>query len=171
MKRSITFLFALIFVAGVVSTTAQRSPRATVEAFYRFDSSHSQIFNRRNIDARKRWLSAELYRLFLYELRREADFVKKHPDEKPFFGDGLPFQPLQEMCEQGRDRTVVIKQDFVRGTRAAATATFAYPKPCRDADPLVYTIGLTKTREGWVIDDINFGEDTSLKQRLQRKEY
>jgi hypothetical protein len=171
MKRSITLLFALIFVAGVISATAQRSPRTTVEAFYRFDRSHSQVFNRRSIDARKRWLSAELYKLFLYELRREADFVKKHPDEKPFFGDGLPFQPMQEKCEQGRDRTVVIKQDFVRGTRAAATATFAYPKPCRDADPLVYTIGLTKTREGWVIDDINFGEDTSLKQRLQRKEY
>jgi hypothetical protein len=171
MKRSNKLLFTLIFLACVVSATAQSSPRSTVEAFYRFDRSHSQIFNRRNIDARKRWFSAELYKLFLYELRREADFVKKHPDEKPFFGDGLPFQPVQEMCEQGRDRTVVIKQDFVRGTRAAATATFAYPKPCRDADPLVYTIGLTKTRTGWVIDDINFGEDTSLKQRLQRKEY
>ena len=171
MKRSNKLRFTLIFIACVVSATAQSSPRATVDAFYRFDRSHSQIFNRRNIDARKRWFSAELYKLFLYELRREADFVKKHPDEKPFFGDGLPFQPVQEMCEQGRDRTVVIKQDFVRGTRAAATATFAYPKPCRDADPLVYTIGLTKTRTGWVIDDINFGEDTSLKQRLQRKEY
>ena len=167
-------LIAAAVILFAIPVAGQRTPKAAVEAFYKFDRSHSQIFNRRNIDARKRWFSAELYRLFLNELKREAAYLKKNPTDKPFFGDGLPFQPLQENCENGpigRQRRLTIRQEFVRGARAAATATFANPKPCPDADPIVYTIGLTKTRSGWVIDDINYGEDTTLKQRLQRKDY
>ena len=172
--------FLASIVAALVCTShsfAQTTPRAALEAFYKYDRSHSQTFNRKNIEARKRWFSAELYNLFLNELKREATYLKKNPTDKPFFGDGLPFQPLKEKCEAGFDRGLVIKQDFVRGNRAAATANFAYPKACGGDPsaewkvPVVYTIGLTKTRSGWVIDDINYGEDTTLKQRLQRKEY
>jgi hypothetical protein len=166
-------LVICLLAAAAMPAFGQRSnsPKSTVEAFYKYDRSHSQIFNRRNIDARKQWFSTELYRLLLNELKRDAAYLKKNPTDKPFFGDGLPFQPLQEKCEQGRDRTLVVEQDFVRRDRAAATATFSYPKPCSDPMPVVYTIGLLKTKSGWVIDDINYGEDTTLKQRLRRKEY
>ena len=51
-------------------------------------------------------------------------------------------------------------------------ATFAFPRTCRDRDePVVYTIGLVKEKGRWVIDDVNYGEDTTLKERLRRKEY
>jgi len=174
-----TWFLASIVAALVCASHsfAQTTPRAALEAFYKYDRSHSQTFNRKNIEARKRWFSAELYNLFLNELKREATYLKKNPTDKPFFGDGLPFQPLKEKCEAGFDRGLVIKQDFVRGNRAAATANFAYPKACGGDPsaewkvPVVYTIGVVKTRSGWVIDDINYGEDTTLKQRLQRKEY
>lgn len=169
-SKTILFLAVTLFVCSL-SVNAQNSPRAAVEAFYRYDRSHSQIFNRRNIDARKRWFSTELYNLFLNELKREAAYLKRNPTDKPYFGDGLPFQPMQEKCDKGFDRGLVVKQEFVRGNRAAATAELAYPKRCGDPMPVVYTIGLTKTRSGWVIDDINYGEDTTLKQRLRRKEY
>jgi hypothetical protein len=152
---------------------SQSTPRAAVEAFYRYDRSHSQTFDRANIDARRRWFSPELYRLFLNELKRQAAFLKKNPTDKPYFGDGLPFQPWDEVCDgdKGIRRTVMVRQEFRRATRAAATATFAYPKPCANSDPVVYTIGLVRVKDGWVIDDINYGEDTTLKQRLRRKTY
>jgi hypothetical protein len=171
MSRPITTCIVFIVLAITSKVYGQNTPKAAVEAFYKFDRSHSQTFNRLNIDARKKWFSTELYNLFLKELKREAAYLKKNPDDKPFFGDGLPFQPLQEKCEKGFDRGLVVRQEFVRGNRAAVTATFAYPKRCRDPMPVVYTIGLSKTRKGWVIDDVNYGEDTTLKQRLRRKEY
>lgn len=170
-------IFLAVFFIAVLSAVsfAQSTPKAVVDAFYKFDRSHSQVFTRRNLEARKAWFSTELYSLFQNELRREAAYLKKNPTDKPYFGDGWPFQPNDETCRIGsRDvrRTLRVKQEFQRGNRAAATATFAYPKSCTDGgDPIVYTIGLIRSRGVWVIDDVNYGEDTTLKQRLRRKDY
>jgi hypothetical protein len=172
MKTINLILIALLPCACASSLLAQRSsPKTALEAFYKFDRSHSQTFNRSNINARKQWFSSELYSLLLNELKRDAAYLKKNPTDKPFFGDGLPFQPLQEKCEAGKYRALIIKQDFLKGDRAVELAGFAYPKPCKQPDPVVYTIGMFKLGGKWVIDDINYGEDTTLKQRLQRKEY
>jgi hypothetical protein len=163
---------ALIAAMSFITVSAQNAtPKAAAQAFYRFDRTHSQVFDRANINARRQWLSSELYSLLINELKRDAEYLKKNPGDKPFFGDGLPFQPLQEDCEAGKRRGLVIRQEFQRGARAAVTATFAYPKPCSEAEPVVYTIGMIRGKSGWVIDDINYGEDTTLKQRLKRKEY
>src|SRR5690242_13636061 len=116
MKNIRPFLAAVIIsAAGTLAFAQGSTPRATVETFYRFDRSHSQVFNRRNIDARRQWFSTELYSLFLNELKREAAFVRKNPDEKPYFGDGLPFQPYDETCRAGRrelHRVVTVASGF-----------------------------------------------------------
>ena len=168
-------VIALLTCSVAVITFAQTSaPKAAVQAFYRFDQTHSQTFNRASIEARRKWFSPELYRLFQYELKREAAYLKKNPTDKPYFGDGLPFRPLREPCETGGqrlERKLFLKQDFQNGSRSVVLATFAYPKPCTNVDPIVYTIGLIRGKGGWRIDDVNYGEDTSLKQRLNRKEY
>ena len=172
MRSKILLAAALIAFFSLISFA--QSPAATITAFYQFDRSHSQIFDRRNIDARKRWFSKGLYNLFLYELKRENEYLKKNPTDKPYFGDGLPFQPYDEICKAaGRNlhRTVVIKPADLTGDRAVVTANFPYPKPCPDKDAPTYTIGLIKQGSVWVIDDINYGEDRTLKQDLQRKEY
>lgn len=167
-------LIVLAVAAFAIPTAAQAQtakPMSSLESFYRYDRSHSQTFNRANINARKQWFSNELYSLLINELKRDSEYLKKNPGDKPYFGDGLPFQPLQEKCEAGRGRTLTIKEDFRKGNRAVAIATFAYPKPCAQPDPVVYTIGMIRVGGRWVIDDINYGEDTTLKQRLARKEY
>lgn len=170
-------IFNLIVVSSlclVIASTAiaqGNTPKAAIEAFYQFDRSHSQTFTRANINARKQWFSAELYLLLINELKRDAEYLKKNPTDKPYFGDGLPFQPLQEHCEAGKGRVLKIKQDYIEAKRAVELAGFSYPKPCKDPDPVVYTIGMLKVGGKWVIDDINYGEDTTLKQRLKRKEY
>jgi len=174
MKTFGLFFVPLLFMIASLTAAAQNTPRLAADAFYKFDRSHSQIFNRQNIDSRKQYFSAKLYRLFLNEVKREAVYLKKNPGDKPYFGDGLPFQPVREKCEDGpngRYRSLAIKQEFQKASRAVVTATFAYPSPCRQNEPVVYTIGMIRTGGKWVIDDINYGEDTTLKQRLQRKEY
>ena len=169
-------LFAPVLVLFVcfASSAVAQSPAVSVKAFYQFDRSHSQVFNRRNIDARKRWFSKELYNLFLNELKREAAYLKKNPTDKPYFGDGLPFQPIDETCTAGRQnlhRTVVVKSADTMRDRAVVTASFPYPKPCKDTDAPTYTIGLVRHGRTWLIDDVNYGEDRTLKQDLNRKEY
>ena len=172
MKKTLLTLLTLLLFLGSSAVSAQKkSPKSVLEAFYKFDRSHSQTFNRNNIVARRQWFSADLFKLLLEELRRDAAYLKKNPGDKPYFGDGLPFQPLQENCESGLKRGLFIKQESHHGDRATLTATFAYPKPCKEADPVVYTIGMIHGYNNWVIDDVNYGEDTTLKQRLKRKEY
>jgi hypothetical protein len=177
MTPSLRHLCLSITAIAIFSAAAfaqHATPKAAVDSFYKFDRSHSQTFNRRNVEARKAWLSPELYRLFQNELSRQAAYLKQNPTDKPYFGDGFPFQPPDEVCAAGRKqlrRTLIIKQEFQRTKHAAATATFAYPRPCADREKLVYTIGLIKVKGSWVIDDVNYGEDTSLKERLKRTEY
>src|SRR5215813_10154207 len=99
MKTRILFVFVLFTVLGIRGVS--QSPVSAVQAFYHYDRAHSQVFNRRNIDARKQWFSSELYKLFLYEQKREDDYLKSNPNDKPYFGDGLPFQPYDEICKAG----------------------------------------------------------------------
>lgn len=165
----------IIFLLALAVSAQQATPKTAVDSFYKFDRSHSQVFNRKNVDARRQWFSPTLYSLFQSELRRQAAYLKMNPTDKPYFGDGFPFQPLMETCRvAGREygRGIFTRQEFQRGNRAAVTATFAYPKACRDGgEPIVYTIGLTRVKNRWVIDDVNYGEDTTLKQRLRRDQY
>ena len=170
----IRILIVAVLTALFSITCFTQSPTKMVKAFYRFDRSHGQTFNRRNIDARKRWFSRELYNLFLYELKRENEYLKKNPNDKPYFGDGLPFRPYDETCKAaGRNlhRTFIVKPAFLRGNRAAVTASFPFPRPCKDNDAPTYTIGLIKQGSTWVIDDLNYGDDRTLKDDLKRKEY
>ena len=168
------FLTTLFLLALLYSDAAAQTPRAAVDAFYKYDRSHSQVFNNSSIEARRRWFSPDLYRLFQYELKREAAYLRKNPTDKPYFGDGLPFQPYDETCKvNGRDvrRALRITPEWQKGRRAVVTASFVYPTGCTDGDPVTYTIGMVRGSTGWLIDDVNYGEDTSLKQRLNRKQY
>lgn len=164
---------ALAVMAFLASAAAAQSPASTAKAFYQFDRSHSQIFDRRYVDSRKQWFSKELYNLFLLELKRETAYLKKNPGDKPYF-DGSPFLPIDEVCKAGRQslhRTFVIKPADTMKDRAVVTASFPFPKACKDSDAPTYTIGLTKQAGRWVIDDVNYGDDRTLKQDLNRKEY
>ncbi len=175
MFKSIFSLLILSIGFFTASVPAQNStPVTAVRSFYKFDRSHSQVFKRSAIDARKKWFSAELYKLFLYELKRENTYLRTHQNEKPYFGDGLPFQPIDETCKAGGKelhRGVEVKPAFQKGRRAAVIAAFAFPKQCSEKDVVTFTIGIVKSGTAWVIDDVNFGEDRTLKQDLKRKDY
>jgi len=171
-KTKLVLILILILFGSSITAAQSATPVAAVQSFYAFDRAHSQTFNRQNVNARKKWLSPELSRLFDNELRRQDALLKKNSTDKPYFGDGFPFQPLQEACDgAGKHRSPVVKQDFRKGNRAAVTVTFSYPKSCKAADPVIYTIGLVRKGGGWLIDDLNTGEDHSLKEVLSSRDY
>ena len=164
-------------LAAAVAISAQSKlaeASSTVAAFYRFDTANSQVFNRRNIDARKRWFSAELYKLLINELAREKDFLKANPTDKPHYGDGLPFRPLDEVFElNGRKyrRTISYGHVTVKGDLGNVNVYFKYPKGCNIPD-ILYAVNMSKENGRWVIDDIRYFHDhTSLVEDLNRTEY
>ena len=166
--------FPIILTASFAIFAQATGPKAAVMAFYKYDAAHSQVFNRKNIDARKRWFSDELYTLFLKELEREKDYFSKNPTDKPHFGDGLPFRPLDEACElNGKSyrRAISYGQVTVKGNVGNVDVYFKYPKSCNVRDVL-YAVNMEKDRVRWVISDLRYIEDnTSLVEDLDRNEY
>ena len=165
----------MIAVSASISAFGQKSgPKQAVAAFYQYDSAHSQVFDRPNIDGRKRWLSGELYKLFVKELEREKEYLAQNPADKPHFGDGLPFRPLDEFCElNGKSyrRNISYGQVTVKGNLGNIDVWFKYPKGCNIPD-ILYAINMEKDRGRWVISDIRYiAHNTSLAEDLNRKEY
>ena len=164
----------LVPAVAVSAQSKLSDAKAAVAAFYQYDSTHSQVFNRRNIDARKRWFSAELYKLLINELAREKEYLKANPTDKPHFGDGLPFRPLDEACEaNGRTyrRQISYGQVTVKGDNGNVDVYFKYPKACNIPD-ILYAVNMSKENGRWVIDDIRYIPDnTSLVEDLTRTEY
>ncbi len=175
MKRINLLCLAILFaVSSSVAIAQTNTPSATIAAFYKFDKANSQVFNRKNIDARKKWFSSELYALLLNELKREAEYLIANPTDKPHFGDGLPFQPLDETCElNGKSyrRTISYGTVTVKGDIGNVDVHFKYPKSCNIPDVL-YAVNMENEKGRWVISDIGyFPGDTSLVEDLNRKEY
>ena len=173
MKKVRIFTLFLIIVAPIVASAQRNSPRSTVEAFYKFDRSHPQGFNRRNIDARKRWFSASLYRMFIEELRLENAYLKKHPDDKPFFGDGLPFSPHEEACEfAGRwfPSRYRVGPTWIRRNAAEVTVKVSWPNECK-LSPAKYRVRLIREPSVRKVNDIIYSDGRTLVQDMRAHHY
>ena len=166
--------FALTLAASIGALAQAAGPKAAVTAFYKYDAAHSQVFNKKNIDARRRWFSDELYKLFLKEVDREKEYLAQNPTDKPHFGDGLPFRPLDETCDlNGKSyrRDISYGKVTVKGEVGNVDVYFKYPKGC-DIPDILYAVNMSKERGRWVIDDIRYiADNTSLVEDLDRKQY
>ena len=171
--RTLTLAAILMTVAAAVFGQTIR-PIDAVKSFYAFDRTHSQYFSRTAIDARKKWFSDDLYKLFLYELKRQNEFERKHPNEKTYFGEGLPFKPYDELCTVGKlklHKQLSFRPDAEDTNIATVQITFAFPAPCKDPDATVYTFQMVKSGTGWVIDNVIYDKDSNLVADLKRKDY
>ena len=174
MGSRLLFTSAIIIAAAIVSFGQTSSPKAVVRAFYTFDRTHSFLVDQREIESRKKWMSAELYRALLKELDRQKEFLAKNPTDKPYFGDGLPVRPLDEACQlNGREyfRKIYFGRTTVKGGLANVDVYFKYPKDCGIPDVL-YAVNMSREKGRWVIDDIrDIADNSSLLEDLNRKEY
>src|SRR4051812_23640457 len=109
MKTKIIFILGILVSLSSGGFFQTNLPTTTVESFFKFYRSRADVFNSREVGLRKGWFSAELNRLFQYELKREGQFEKTNPNEKPAFGDGFPFQPYDECYKNNRSYKNAVK--------------------------------------------------------------
>lgn len=173
MKARTVLLAILVVVSAGTALPQTSGPAETVKAFYKFSNARSALFNRQHIESRKRWYSPDLYHLFLEELKEEEAFLKQHPTEKPFFGDGLDFRPLDEPCEaNGKQyrRSQSITRTEAGRNRAYVDVEFAYPKACKEK-PIVSRVHLRKLRGKWLIDDWTYPSGMTLTREMKEHKY
>ena len=169
----ITLLLSIVCVLGAGGASAQSTPRSVVEAFYRFDASHSQTFNRNNINARRRWFTDVLYLQFENELKRQREYLRENPTDKPHFGDGLPFRPLDETCRaDGKTFRYgySVGRASSRGLNATVPVVFFYPKLC-GLPSITYSVRLLRVRGVWRLNDLEYPDGSTLLADLMRPSY
>ena len=163
-------LGAVVLVMSATAALSQTlNPTSTVKQFYKFSNARSALFNRQHIESRKRWYTPALYSLFLEMLKKEEAFLEQHPTEKPFFGDGLDFRPLDETCEaNGKQyrRLQSITRSETTGSQAYVDVKFAYPQACSE-DPVYYRVQLKKFRGRWLIDDWTYSNGMTLTREMK----
>ena len=168
-------LISLIGIAVILSVGAQAPAKAqtagpqdaalrAVRSFYAFHLAHNKGFTVRNVQLRKRFLTAEFYGLLLQELKRQAAEIKAHPDEVPDF-DGDPFTDSQEYPDSYRAGKAETNGDL-----AKVTVTLLWSaRTSRGRDKRDIVVEVTKSGAGWLINDIVNNEGSRLRDELKRE--
>ena len=166
-------IVAIASVSAVFAQTA--APDATVRAFYAYSNARSSTFNRRHIELRKKWYTPALYAAMLKQLQEDDAYLKTHPDEKPFFGDGLDFRPLDEPCEVGDrsyKRVQSVQRSQITMSRAEVEVKFAYPSACtQNYQPIIYKVNLQKVGGKWLINDWTYEDGRTLADEMKSQKY
>lgn len=166
MKIKIIILsILLILFTGNIFAQKQTTAAAAVKSFYRFHLSHQDVFDEREVSLRRRFFTPKLQRLFDAELRRQRNYSKKHPNDKPYF-EGLSFQPI-EFCKN--DYRVGAAQTTRQN--ASVKVNFIYGKSsCKanDGTRISYQILLSKISEKWLIDDVVYDDGTTLSKAFEQ---
>ena len=162
----VALLAALVlFASPARAQTTSRAATAAAQAaesFYRYHFARDRGFVRANVVQRRRWLTPELYRLMLNELRREAAFRKAHPDEVPFM-TGDPFTDAQEYPD-----TFAVGRATVRGNTATVPVTFGWRNV---AEKRTLQVDLLRQGGRWLIHDVRREGDAGLLKLLRRPVY
>jgi len=176
-KHNYLLFFGLLLFFGMTVYAQNKGASETVKSFYKFHLSRSGIFSLHEVKIRKRWFTGELYRLLLFELTREDEFTRKNPSEKPFFGDGFPFEPLEECVvnEKIVPNVYEIREVSATTNKAIIEIKFFVPKECEDQveEKLLdsYQLELLKIRNIWQINDWIYRDQEKLSTTLKREKY
>ncbi len=166
---------ALILTIALLAGTAlaQKSgPVQTVRSFYTFNNARNQAFDQKGLNVRKSWFSPALTRLFENELRRERDYLKKNPTDKPHF-DAFPFVPEDECYRMGKfypDR-LVFGAGKTSANRSTVSVKFYLSKVCGGDFVTTYKVEVKKVNGRWLIDDWIYDDGSRLTDDLKRAEY
>ena len=173
MKIKITFLSIILVLLSTNIFAQKQDASAAVEAFYKFHLSRSGIFKESEVKAYRRYFTDDLNKLFLTELRREKEYLKANPTDKPHFGDGFPFQSLDE-CDSGGKlvkNTYTVGAATMKDNRATVEVKFSQPKECGGALIDVYKVELVNSKGKWLIDDWLYSDAKTLTEDLKRADY
>ena len=170
VRRNLLTCVALILAVGaawpaaVRAATPQDLASRAVRSFYTFHLGRNKDFTVSNIRLRRRWLTPELYKLLLGELKRDAEQRKAHPDEAPYF-EGDPLTDSQEYPDSFR-----MGKTEVSGDRAKVTVTLQWSaRTSRGRDQRDIVVEVIKRGAGWLINDIINNQGSRLQDELKRE--
>jgi hypothetical protein len=190
MEKTIRFLSLVVLCFSSLSTLAQtksdkQQAGEIVGEFYKFHRWRGTDFSVREINLRKKWFTVKLYKLFLFELKREKEYLKKNPTNKPVFGEGLKFEPWEECLADGKfyRNWYRIGKSSVDKNKAVVAVAFYNPQKCENRNLISeHSVELTKSKDKWLISDFIFPSrgpgrfaayplTGRLTEMLERKEY
>jgi len=179
MKTKIVFLSIILLMLSANVFSQKQSAEAFVESFYKFHRARSGGFNTEELLAHKKWFTAELYELFQNELKREAEYLKENPTNKPYFGDGLPFTALEECYVEGKGIKNVLKigKTSAKENKTLVEVKFYQPKVCEGHFIHAYKVELVKNEGSWLINDLIYLNDQTMAEEgrltadLKREKY
>jgi hypothetical protein len=173
MKTKIVFLSVILLVLSANVFAQKQSAPAQVESFYKFHRARSGAFNASEVNAHKKWFTAQLNRLFQNELKREKEYLKKNPTDKPFFGDGFQLLPYEECSSGGKLVKNILKigTATIRKSIAVVEVKIYQPKQCGGELTDTYKIELNQTKGVWLINDWIYSDGKRLTEDLKRAQY
>ncbi len=159
----------LLLSAALANPTEKAPPKEVAARFYRtlHKLKISGLPNAQEAKLLAPFLSPDLQKLMQVAKRKQAEFSKEHPAEKPPWIEGDLFSSLFEGAHGSRIGTPVLQDE-----RAEVPVHLFYcdgKKLTRWSDTLV----LTRTAKGWMVSDIlykaswDFKPSTSLRGVLQ----
>ena len=168
MKIKIIFVSIILALISTSIFAQKQDATAAVQSFYKFHLSRSGIFNAGEVKARRKWFTDDLNKLFQTELQREKEYLKANPTDKPRFGDGFPFQPLDECNSAATIKNAYqVGAATIKGERATVEVKFYNPKECGGDLIDVYKVELVKSKGGWLIDDWLYSDANTLTENLK----
>lgn len=173
MRVRIIVILSITLLSAAALYAQSAGPRETVEAFYKFSSSRSSVFNNRHIQLRKQWYTPALTRAFQAQLRKDRAYLKANPTDKPYFGDGLTFRPADEPCEangHSYERRQSITRVAGGKTRQYVDVRFAYPKAC-GIEAITYRVNLQLVGGKWLISDWTYSDGSTLTREMREQRY
>jgi hypothetical protein len=163
-------LVILIAVCVSIISGQTSTPAGTVRTLLQYEKNARDLtFNQRNLNIYRKWITPGLYKLFVVELARERRQAKLHPTDKPYF-EGMDFGPRKEVCTGGgRSYTqqFSLRRASTSGDNSTLPVAFFYNKACGTGDPIVYRFKLIRRSSMWLIDDINYGSEGTLRRDLR----
>jgi hypothetical protein len=153
MKQVSAILMIAAMVCAGHAAEDQATPAAAARRFY----SELQGRKVRGLSQNKDWdavlqfMTPDLSASFLRAQAEQADFIKRHPDEKPPWIDGDLFSSLFEGPQQFTPGRATVK-----GSTALVPMAFTYTEG-GNTTKWTDTLELAKTEKGWLVEDLHYG--------------
>jgi hypothetical protein len=161
---AVVLSFGALGPAGARAASRQDAAVRAVRSFYTFHLARNKDFTASNLRLRRRFLSSELYKLLLDELKRQAEQRKTHPDEAPYF-EGDPLTDSQEYPDSFRTGKAEMSGDRVR-----VTVTLLWSaRTSRGRDQRDIVVEMARSGAGWLINDIIDNSGSRLQDELKRE--
>ena len=159
MKHSYLGLLALgILLAAPWAVMAQEDeempplpPFVVVQQFFQAHFAHDMAFTEASVNAKQAWFTEDFYKKLSAELKKPV------PKGQVPSVDGDPFTDSQEYPKSFR-----VTHSDVKGDKALVTVDFLWPD-----DKTTVQVALIKTAKGWLIDDILYDKEDSLRKFLK----